>query len=293
MTLLLATPAPADDVPRSEPPPGIPSLTLDLRLRPEPDTSPTDAEANAPRPRERPSLLSPINADSTPRQASHYTEPALFATPRLASDVPPQDTHDDTLFDLAEPDADGAFSFRVGRTTSLQDGGIEGSRDSFDLTATADDAEHLRSFAQPGGEFDLYDISVEWAALNPGPLTFSLLGGIRAIRGDVSETRTTTGETGETLTTYADGRGVVAVPVLGGGVTLDLGDRVTFRTAASTQTFSSGASYLDLIAETGFLLSPNVSLFAGYQFVESQLEIDRISTELDQEGVYARLQIRF
>ena len=187
-------------------------------------------------------------------------------------------------------DADTTVRLNAGRTTVLSDGGIGGSGAFVDEQTQR---ERIKSYAQGDAEFDHYDLSLEWAALRNGPVTFLFSGGVRAINATAGRRYDQTVAPGVTATTYEEGRAMVPVPVVGTGVRLHLADGFFLSGGAATHTIPDGATLLDFTAQTGLELNPNVGIYAGYQMIQSSVEVNSINAELDQEGVFARLRIRF
>jgi len=187
--------------------------------------------------------------------------------------------------------ADSDVSFNVGRSTVLVDGGIG------DTGATLPDEETRRerqhSYADGGAEFDLYDLSLEWPAVTRGAVTLSLIGGLRAISAQAGQRVDAQVAPGQYASTYGESRGLVTVPIVGTGVRLDLAEGIYLSGAAATHTIPEGATLLDFTAQTGVEFNPNVSLFAGYQMIRSSVDVGSVNAQLDQEGLFARLQIRF
>lgn len=178
-----------------------------------------------------------------------------------------------------------SLGIRVGRSTALRDGGIDGEEGSVR-------SESLAGYAEPNGEYDLYEISMSVGQLGDEELGLSMLMGFRAIRADVGKVSVSQDRAGNTTTTYRQGQGVVAVPVVGAGVHWLLTDDVRFRGSAATHTISD-ATFFDLRAEAEIRLRYNVGLTAGYEFVHSALEVRRVRAELSEAGLFARLQIKF
>lgn len=175
--------------------------------------------------------------------------------------------------------------FEVDRGTLLRDGGISGNTG---MLGGDDGLMRLSSLASGEGEYDIYDLSLTWDAYKPGPLTLSVIGGIKAIDARIGRTVQSGG-----TTTFEDARGVVAVPVIGGGVAWKLSEDMTFSGMASTQTFNGAGSVVDLSAETNIRITPNIGFSAGYQFIRSAIEVQSMDAELEREGLFARVQIRF
>ncbi|MEM9373372.1 MAG: hypothetical protein AAGA55_06990 [Planctomycetota bacterium] len=203
-------------------------------------------------------------------------EPARFDTPPIDPSSLP--------VDALPPDQWRSFRLVIDRDTSLADGGISGARGAL----TNDGMLRLASIASGEGEYDFYDLRFAWDALAPGPLTVSLTGGLKAIDARIGKVVDEGG-----LPTFEDARGVIAVPIIGGGVSWRLDENIAFTGSAVTQSFSGGGSVLDMSAETSIMLSPNIGIRAGYQFIRSAIEVQSLGTQLEREGVYARISIEF
>lgn len=173
----------------------------------------------------------------------------------------------------------------VGRDTVLRDGGIGGERGPTG-------SETLAGYAEPNGEFELYDISVRLGELKRKDVGLSLLAGFRAIRAEVGQVSVSQDRLGNTTTTYRGEQGVVAVPVVGTGVFWNPSDEVQFRGGASTHTISD-ATFFDLRAEAEIKLRYNVGLTAGYEYVHSVLQVRDVNATLNEAGLFARIQIKF
>ncbi len=175
--------------------------------------------------------------------------------------------------------------FEVDRGTLLRDGGISGKAG---MVGGDDGLMRLASLASGEGEYDIYDLSLTWDAYKPGPFTLSVIGGLKAIDARIGRTVERDGSA-----TFEDARGVVAVPIIGGGIAWKISEDMTLFGSASTQTFDSAGSVVDLSAETSIRFSPNIGFSAGYQFIRSAIEVQSMDAELEREGLFARLQIRF
>lgn len=173
----------------------------------------------------------------------------------------------------------------VDRTTALRDGGISGAAGSL---GGDDGLMRLTTLAADEGEYDIYDLTVAWDAVNAGPVSMSVIGGLKAIDARIGKTVDEGG-----VSSFRDARGLVAVPVIGGGVDWRVTDHVAMSGRASTQTFAGQGTVFDLSAETTIRLTPNIGLSAGYQFIRSAIEVQSLDAELEREGVFARIQIRF
>lgn len=175
--------------------------------------------------------------------------------------------------------------FELDRSTSLRDGGISGSASEL---SGEDGLMRLSSLAEGEGEYDIYDLELAWDALSPGPVTVSLTGGLKAIEARIGQVVQEGG-----VSTFRDARGIAAIPVVGGSIAWRVNDRMTLSGSASTQAMDGQGTVTDMSAETSLRLSPNIGFSAGYQFIQGSMEVQSLRTDLDREGVFARIQIRF
>lgn len=175
--------------------------------------------------------------------------------------------------------------FEFGRSTALRDGGISGQTGGL----SADNGlMRLSSLASDEGEYDIYDLEVAWDALSPGPVTVSLIGGLKAIEARIGKVVQEEG-----VSTFRDARGIAAMPVVGGEVRWRVNRQVGISGSATTHALSGQNSVLDLSAQTTIRLAPNIGLSAGYQYIQSALEVRSMETDFEREGVFARIQILF
>lgn len=212
-----------------------------------------------------------------------------IAWPLTIDFEPPENTtpydRDDLTADWPDPrSSQDALRLIVDRNTALRDGGISGSRGAI----TQDGVMRLSSIASGEGEYDIYDLAFAWDAFTPGPLTVSLTGGLKAIDARIGKVIDDGG-----VPTFQDARGMVAVPVIGGGLSWQLDENIALTGSAMTQSFSGQGSVLDMSAETSIRLTPNIGLSAGYQFIRSAIQVQSLGTELQRQGVYARIRIEF
>jgi hypothetical protein len=73
----------------------------------------------------------------------------------------------------------------------------------------------------------------------------------------------------------------------------DISDSLSFSGQATTQSLDLGSSLLGFQAKTDWRLSDRVGLSAGYQIIRSEFDLGTVSRDLSQEGLFARLQIKF
>lgn len=175
--------------------------------------------------------------------------------------------------------------FEIDRGTMLRDGGISGEHA---MIEGDDGLMRLASLAAGEGEYDIYDLTLSWDAYRPGPVTISVIGGLKAIDARIGKVVEEDG-----TSTFRDARALVAVPVIGGGVSWQVSEDMIVSGIASTQSFEGQGSMLDFSAETSIRLAPNIGLNAGYQFIRSAVEVQSLDTNFESDGVFARIQIRF
>lgn len=235
--------------------------------------------------------------------ASRHADSALLVID-LTSPPPAEEPAAPSLRTLLLDDADAPAALRahasdgpsdvslsVGRSTVLLDGGIGETGGAIADEVTR--RERHAGYGHAAAEFDLYDLSLQWPAVSRGPMTLSLIGGLRAISAQAGQRVDERVAPGQTATSYDESRGLVTVPIVGTGVRVDLAEGLYLSGAAATHTIADGATLLDFTAQTGYELSPNVSVFAGYQLIRSSVDVGPIDAELDQEGLFARVRIRF
>ncbi len=175
--------------------------------------------------------------------------------------------------------------FSVGRTTELRDGNISGNAG---MINTAPDNEHISSLTQSEGEYDIYDLALEWEAINAGPVTLSVLSGLKAIEANIGK-RVTKGND----TTIERVNRVAAVPMIGSGLRWKISESFSFSGAALTHPTQAGNALIDFNASTDLRLSTNVMFSAGYRMLRSSFEIGAVETDIDQKGLFARIEISF
>jgi len=175
-----------------------------------------------------------------------------------------------------------SINFRVGRTTELRDGNISGSKGSLG------DPDAVASFAQSEGEYNMYNLSLEWEAVTAGPVTLSVLSGLKAIEANIGK-RISRAEGTEIESVHR----VRAMPMIGSGVRWQVSEDFSFSGAALTQPLESGDTLIDLSASTDLQISRNVGFVTGYRIIRSDFQVGGVDAEIDQEGLFARFEIKF
>lgn len=180
---------------------------------------------------------------------------------------------------------DDSLSFKVGRTTALRDGNIAGSAGGFGNSGT----DHVASVAQSEGEYDLYDLSLAWNALKTDDVSFSFLSGLKAIDANIAKRVKGAGGS----TSIDSEHRAVLMPMVGSGVRWNVSDDFAITGSALTHPIESGDALIDFNAATDLRITRNVDFTAGYRIIRSNFDVGSVTTELTQEGLFARLQIRF
>ncbi len=180
---------------------------------------------------------------------------------------------------------DDSLSFNVGRTTALRDGNIAGSAGGFGNSGT----DHVASVAQSEGEYDLYDLSLAWNALKTDDVSFSFLSGLKAIDANIAKRVKGAGGS----TSIDSEHRAVLMPMVGSGVRWNVSDDFAITGSALTHPIESGDALFDFNAATDLRITRNVDFTAGYRIIRSNFDVGSVNTELTQEGLFARLQIRF
>ncbi len=204
---------------------------------------------------------------------------------------------DDELSRIINGEQRSAFDFgpsvrlHFDRPTSLRDGGVGGTQIALSNAPTED---RIYGYENSQGQFDLYDISLRWNTLSSGPVSFSLIGGVKAVSTDVTQGINEYDSGGNHVSTRSeDEYRMVPVPIVGGSFRWDVDDTFYFEGTAQTHTIPDGNTLLDFTAETGIDFSPTVGLRAGYTYVRTAVELNQFDARLTQSGVFARVQISF
>lgn len=245
---------------------------------------------------DRPTTLEPISMEQLSQLRSAGVDPSWVADRFELPDFYPSDVrltqgdHPISVESWANQHTAGngvdlgdSLSFSVGRTTELRDGNISGSQGTLDQGG-----EHLPSLAQSEGEYDIYDIALEWQAMNAGPVSVSMISGLKAIEANIGKPISKGGlATTETVHRFT------AMPMIGSSVHWEVNPDISFSSSALTHPSGTGSSLIDFNASTDLRISQNVDFSAGYRIIRSSFEVGSVNTDISQEGLFARLQISF
>jgi hypothetical protein len=174
--------------------------------------------------------------------------------------------------------------FSVDRNTIFNDGDISGSSGSLPGSDSS-----VSTMTQREGEYNFYEMEVEWKAASAGALDFSFTSGVTAIEANVSKSVQNGGSTEILDATHK----VIAVPTIGSAVRWNISRDWSLTGEATTQSLNVGSSLIGFNAKSDWRISDRVGLSAGYQIIRSEFDLGAVTTDLNQEGLFARLQIRF
>jgi len=184
--------------------------------------------------------------------------------------------------DMIAPGNDIRFS--VGRSTTLSDGNISGAGASL-----PGEGDSVPTMTQSEGEYNFYEMGVEWQAASAGAVDFSFTSGVTAIEANVSKRVQSEGSS----SLHDVAHRVIAVPTIGSSVRWNISRDWSFTGQATTQTINMGSSLIGFNAQTDWRISDRMGLVAGYQILRSEFDLGAVSTDLNQEGLFARLSIKF
>ncbi|MFK7760413.1 MAG: hypothetical protein AB8C13_10780 [Phycisphaerales bacterium] len=174
--------------------------------------------------------------------------------------------------------------FSVGRSTALNDGNISGASSGIPTGG-----ESIASLTQREGEYNFYEMAVEWKAASAGDLDFSITSGLTAIQANVSKQVST----GDSYKIYDVTNRVVAVPTIGSAVRWNISQDWSLSGQATTQSLNMGSSLVGFNAQSDWKITDRIGLSAGYQILRSEFDLGAVTTDLNQEGLFARFHIRF
>lgn len=183
-----------------------------------------------------------------------------------------------------KPTPNRNMRFHVGRNTTLSDGNIAGSAASLPGQNNS-----VSTMTQSEGEYNFYDMSVEWQAASAGPVEFSFSSGVTAIQATASKRIHSQG----TTTLYDVTNRVIAVPTIGSTVRWNISRGWSLSGQATTQSLNMGSSLMGFNAQSDWRISDRVGFSAGYQILKSEFDFGSVTSDLSQEGLFARLQIKF
>ena len=180
--------------------------------------------------------------------------------------------------------SDEGVIFSFDRNTMLNDGNIAGNTGSLPGSDGT-----ISTMTQREGEYNFYEMQMEWKAASTGAVDFSLTSGVTAIEANVSKQVNAGGTTDMISATHK----VIAVPTIGSEVKWNISRDWTLTGTATTQSLNMGSSLVGFNAQTDWRISDRVGLSAGYQIIRSKFDLGAVTTDLNQEGLFARLSIKF
>ena len=226
--------------------------------------------------------LSAMRTQGTDPGLIEKSRPLSFSPTPIAIgfSAPVVDEHVQTFVGLGSGTDDDSVRFNVDRNTALNDGGIGGG------SITRPGSPGAVSLTQGNGTYNLTDLELQWTTGSDGPVDVVFLSGITAIEAQQVSL-------GEARDPSEIQRNVVAVPTIGSAVRWEISDSFSFSGQATTQSLDLGSSLLGFQAKTDWRLSDRVGLSAGYQIIRSEFDAGAFTRDLSNEGLFARLQIKF
>ncbi|MBC7833512.1 MAG: hypothetical protein H7Y88_00240 [Phycisphaerales bacterium] len=221
-----------------------------------------------------------------PHVLSFEPPPSSASDPASVADTSPPSTGS------LDPSARLAtLSFRKGGSISLaQSVGIELGVAGFDpLIQGGLGSASLSGLSERGvaaGSVDVYDLSLDWRALRTGPLSFSVLGGVRALGYDVL----TNPEGDGSRSRQSD---FTPIPVAGGGIRWDVGSHVFIRGRGVGHANDEDGSFLDLSLETGIDITRLTQLSVGYQHLRAASARGPMDASVERDALLLQFRIRY
>ncbi len=283
--LLLAAAAPA----RSQdvlPPPQPEAL-------PAPDTLPADAMAEKDKGRS-------IAEDTLVRIRAG----AWFTT--LSGNVSAGPAFPGTISDIdlietlnLEPDRTafvGSVGLNLGKKLHL-DAGYAGP---FEFDGTSDPIDiSFNGFVFSGttraeADLDVYQGELAYDLVEAGPVTVSFGFGVRVFDFSATlEGTATDPNTGQSETRSESVDAVVPLPYPGIGVRVDVTKRLYLRGAVRGIYAGDYGNYFDALGEVGFDFTRNVGVFGGYRWMHAEADVSDVEFNVDLDGFYAGVEVRF
>jgi hypothetical protein len=149
----------------------------------------------------------------------------------------------------------------------------------------------LLSEVDSQGQVDLYDVSLMWDAYEPGPVTFSIIGGVRALAVDPRAAYGVDAGAGGLGST--ESQRLIPMPVVGGAVRWAIDDNLYLMGSSAGQALGDSGTFYDLTAEAGYSLGANAGIAAGYRYRRAEAAIEAFDAQFREDGIYARFELRF
>lgn len=143
-------------------------------------------------------------------------------------------------------------------------------------------------------DLDIYNAEFAYDAIEAGPLTVTFGFGVRVF--DFSATLTgiaTDPNTGQSQTQTESVEAIVPLPFPGIGVRWDLTKRFYLRGALRGIYAGDYGNYFDAVGEVGFDITRNVGLYGGYRWMHAEADVSDVRFNVDLDGPYVGVEVRF
>lgn len=152
----------------------------------------------------------------------------------------------------------------------------------------------LGAFGSVDARMKVYDFSLAWDAYQPGPVTLSVLGGVKAVTLRARVNNDLLNDAGAFVGSQRfETNELVPVPVVGGAVKWDISPGAWVRGTGTGHGLGDVGAYLDLTAEAGLRLTNRADMTAGYRFRQGQIDVNQFDADMDASSLFAKLQFRF
>ncbi len=138
------------------------------------------------------------------------------------------------------------------------------------------------------GLVHMLDASVSWVVDPSSAVQVSFDGGVRTLARSYQGSAQ-----GASLSAPDLNGSLVTQPVMGAAVRWSLSDWAYIEGSATGNVVDVAGSFLDLTAQAGVSLTANMALVAGYRYLDASFETSGSSAALNQDAVFAVLQIRY
>lgn len=143
-------------------------------------------------------------------------------------------------------------------------------------------------------EFDVFHGELAFDVVEAGPFTVALGFGVRVMdfSATVSGIATDPGS-GISAQTTETVDIVVPLPAPGLTVRWDVTKRLYLRGVLRGIYAGDYGNFFDAVGEVGFDITRNIGLYGGYRWMHGEADVSDVAFEVDLEGLYAGVEVRF
>ncbi|MFM9995418.1 MAG: TonB-dependent hemoglobin/transferrin/lactoferrin family receptor [Phycisphaerales bacterium] len=143
-------------------------------------------------------------------------------------------------------------------------------------------------------DVDIYQVDLAFDVVEAGPLTISFGPGIRILDFEAAVTGTATDPiTSITAVRTETASGVAPLPGPGLGVRFEVTERVYVKGGIRGMYLGDYGNFFDASAELGVDITRNIGVYAGYRWMHAEADVDDVEFNVDLDGLYAGVEIRF